>query len=522
MIKKLPALAASAAAAFLAFTALAAHAGTSPQSPSSSAAPLAADSDANLTKSLAAVAGAGTMESHAYQYLEELSDDVGGRVTGSPEATRAIAWGVEKMNAIGLANVRTEPWKISRAWARISADAELVSPIRRRLMVDSLGWVGSTPAGGVEADIVAVNAYTLEDEMKSNASSWRGKVLLMVHRGERPKDDFSSFTKFGDFLKLAHQSGAVAVIGGQGGRTSAGMHLTHTGALGFDAYYDIPVVSMAAEDQQQLERYLGRGKIVRLKINVQNRVTGGPVDSANVVGEIRGTEHPEQIIVLGGHLDSWDLASGSTDNGCGTTTTLGAAEAIIKSGAKPRRTIRFVLFTGEEEGLLGSLAYTKTHQSELPNHVAAVVLDFGQGPVTGFQLGGRKDLIPPVEKFAASLAAFGELAVDDEAEFGTDTGPFILNGIPGINLNQDSPDYKYTHHSAVDTLDKVKPDILERNATVMALAGFWIADRPDRLASPWPPEQSARMLTEKHMDVVLKALGLWPFGNLGSEPEKKD
>lgn len=512
MLRKLLLLVASAL--FLSALASSVHAGTGPKASS--------DADANLTKSLAAVAGAGTMESHAYQYLEELSDDIGARVTGSPEAGRAVSWGVEKMKAIGLENVHTEPWKLSRGWTRISADAELVSPIRRRLMVDSLGWVGSTPAGGAEADVVAVNAYKLEDEMKNNASNWRGKILLMVHRGERPKDDFSSFTKFGDFLKLAHQSGAVAVIGGQGGRTSTGMHLTHTGALGFDAYYEIPVVSMAAEDQEQLERYLGRDKSVRLKINVQNRVTDGPVDSANVVGEIRGTEHPEQIIVLGGHLDSWDLASGTTDNGCGTTTTLGAAEAIMKSGVKPRRTMRFVLFTGEEEGLLGSLAYTKTHANELPNHVAAVVLDSGQGPVTGLQMGGRKDLIPQVENFAASLQAFGELAVDDEPEFGTDTGAFILAGIPGINLNQDSPDYKYTHHSAVDTFDKVKADILDRNATIMALSGFWIADRSERLATPWPPEKTARMLTEKHMDGVLKALGLWPFGNLGAEPETKD
>ena len=325
------------------------------------------------------------------------------------------------------------------------------------------------------------------------------------------------FAKFGEFLKAAHQAGAIAVIGGQGGRKAEGMHLTHTGALGFNTYYEIPVVSMAAEDQEQLERYLARGKTVRLKMNVQNRVTDGPVDSANVVGEIRGTQNPEQIVVVGGHLDSWDLASGTTDNGCGTTTTLGAAEAIMKSGFKPRRTIRFVLFTGEEEGLLGSLAYAKTHQSEMANHVAAVILDFGQGPVTGFQMGGRDDLIPQMEGFAAALQAFGKLEVDDEPEFGTDTGPFILAGLPGINLNQDSPDYKYTHHSPVDTLDKVKPDVLDRNATVMALTGFWIADRPDRLATPWSKEKTARMLTEKHDDVFLKLFGLWPFGNLGSD-----
>jgi carboxypeptidase Q len=479
-----------------------------------------APEDATL-KALAAVAGAGTMEAHTTDFLEELSDDVGARLTGSPQAAKAIEWGIEKMNSIGLENVHTEAWQMSRGWTRISADAELVSPIHRRLMVDSLGWVGSTPAGGLESDVVLVNSYRLDQEMLENAPHWRGKILLAVPRGARSLDKFAEFVKFGEFLKAAYKAGAVAVIGGQSGSEAAGMHLTHTGILGFDTLYDIPVVSMAAEDQEQLERFLSRGKSVRLKLNVQNSVTDKPVDSANVVGEIRGTEHPEQIVVVGGHLDSWDLASGATDNGCGVSTTLGAAEAILKSGVKPRRTIRFVLFTGEEQGLLGSIAYTKIHRQEMPNHVAAVVLDNGQGPVIGLQLGGRADLIPPVQRFAASLQAFGDIGVNDDTEFDTDTGPFILAGLPAINLDQDSPDYKYTHHSAVDTFDKVRPEILDRNATVMALVSFWIADRPQRLASPWPAEKTARMLVDRREDTFLKAIGVWPFGNLGSDAENK-
>ncbi|HXN17850.1 MAG TPA: M20/M25/M40 family metallo-hydrolase [Candidatus Binatus sp.] len=471
--------------------------------------------DPATLKSLGAVAGAGMMETNTYENLRELSDDIGARVTGSPEAGKAIAWGVQKMKSAGLENVHAETWPLSRGWTRISAHAELIAPIHRPLMIDSLGWVGSTPLGGAEAEVVPVNAYQLDDEMK-NPSRWNGKILLVVHNGEAPADRMASFAKFGSFLKAAHQAGALAVIGGQGGSVAQGMHLTHTGVLGFDTYYEIPVVSMAAEDQGQLERYLDRGTTVRLKIEVQNRVTTAPVESANVVGDIRGSEHPEQIVVVGGHLDSWDLASGATDNGFGATATLGAAEAILKSGQKPRRTIRFVLFTGEEEGLLGSIAYVKTHHDEMPNHIAAIILDNGQGPVVGFQLGGHAELIPVVEKFANSLGAFGKLKVDDDVEFGTDTGPFIIAGLPGINLDQDSPEYKFTHHSAVDTFDKVQADILDRDATVMALTAFWIADRSDRLASPWPQERTAQMLVDKHRDVMLKLFGLWPFGNLGS------
>ena len=228
-------------AAFLTF---AARPAISAPGPGDHTAPL---DDATL-KALAAVAGAGTMETHTYQYLEELSDDIGARVTGSPEAAAAVAWGAEKMKSIGLENVHTEPWKLFRGWTRISADAEITAPLHRRLMVDSLGWVGSTPAGGVEAESVAVNSYDMETELKENASKWRGKVLLVIHKGTPPSDSMVAFAKFGDFLKAAHEAGAVAVIGGQGGGKSMGMHLTHTGILGFDAYYEIPVVSMAAED----------------------------------------------------------------------------------------------------------------------------------------------------------------------------------------------------------------------------------------------------------------------------------
>src|SRR5580700_8337327 len=189
--------------------------------------------DDGTLKALAGVAGAGTMETHTYQYLEELSDDIGARVTGSPEAGRAIEWGLEKMKAIGLENVHTESWELSRGWTRISADAEIESPIHRRMTIDAMGWVGSTPAGGAEADVVEVNNYQLEQELRDNAGKWRGKVLLMVQKGDKPKNGMSMFAKFGDFLRTAHQGGAVAVIGGQSGRKAEGMHLTHTGALGF-------------------------------------------------------------------------------------------------------------------------------------------------------------------------------------------------------------------------------------------------------------------------------------------------
>jgi carboxypeptidase Q len=379
-----------------------------------------------------------------------------------------------------------------------------------------MGWTGSTPAGGAEGDVVTVNLFNIADETK-NASRLNGKVVLVVAKG-KPSEDFGSlFARFGDFLKVAGKAGAIAVIGGQGGSKASGMNLTHTGILGFDADFALPVVSMTAEDQGQLERYVDSGITPRMRFNVQNTFTNGPVESANVVGEIRGRENPEQVLVVGAHLDSWDLSEGTTDNGTGSASVLEAADAIARSGMRPRRTIRFVLFTGEEQGLDGSIAYIKQHQAEMANHLGDVVLDNGQGPVKEFQLGGRDDLVASFELFAKSLANIRDIKVTDKVENGTDTLPFSIAGLPGINMDQDSPDYKYTHHSAADALEAVQPDVLAQNATLMALTAYWIADRPERFASPWPAARTAKMLVEQHQDGFLKAFKLWPFGDLGKD-----
>ena len=420
---------------------------------------------------LVKIAGEGMMDSHAFQYLTELSDDIGARVTGTPSERKAEDWGAGKMKAIGLENVHKEKYQLWRGWTRGTAQGELLEPIRRPLHVDAMGWTGSTPAGGAEGEVVAVNLFNIEEEVK-HTSQLSGKIVLVVTKGAPKKDVDSLFAIFGDFLKAADKAGAVAVIGGQGGSKAVGMNLTHTGILGFDADFAIPVVSPTAEDQGQLERYVESGKKVRVRFNVQNSFTNGPVESANVVGEIRGRENPEQVLVVGAHLDSWDLSEGTTDNGTGSASVLASAEAIVRSGMRPRRTIRFVLFTGEEQGLDGSFAYMKQHQSEMANHLGNLVLDNGQGPVREFQLGGRDDLVASFQPFAQSLSSIRNIAVTDKVESGTDTLPFSMAGLPGINMDQDSPEYKYTHHSPADALEAVNPDVLAQNATLMALAAY--------------------------------------------------
>jgi carboxypeptidase Q len=469
---------------------------------------------------LTKIAGEGLMNSHSFQFLTELSDNVGARVTGTPQAQKAVDWGLAKMRAIGLENVHAEKWQLWRGWTRGTAEAELLSPLRHKLHVDAMGWTGSTPAVGIEGEIVSVNLFDLDNERK-NLSRLKGKIVLVTTKGAPKKNFGLIFAEFGDFLRDIGNTGAVAVIGGQGGSKASGLNLTHTGILGFDRDFAIPVVSMTTEDQSQLERFIENGVSPRARFNIQNTFTNGPVDSANVVGEIRGREHPEQVLVVGAHLDSWDLSEGTTDNGTGSASVLGAAEAIAHSGMKPRRTIRFVLFTGEEQGLDGSFAYVKQHQSEMADHLGDLVLDSGQGPVNEIQLGGRDDLIESFKPFAKCLANVREIKVGDKVESGTDTLPFSMAGLPGINMDQDSPDYKYTHHSAADSLEAVKPDVLTQNATLMAITAYWIADRPERFASPWPAERTAKMLRASGEYEFLNAFHLWPFGDLGAEEKSK-
>ena len=475
--------------------------------------------EADTTKpGLVKIAGNATMDSPAFQFLTELSDEVGPRVTGSPGAQKAVDWSVAKMKSIGLQNVHTEKWNLWKGWTRGTAEATMLAPLHRPLAISAMGWTGSTPAGGIDADIATANLFDLEAEIK-NASKFRGKIVYVVAQG-KPKENFwTVFGNYASFLRQLHSAGAVAVIGGDFGFKPEGMHLTHTGILGFNVDEEIPVVSTTREDGGQIERFLGEGKNVRLHVNIQNKFTNGPVESSNVVGELVGREHPEQVVVVGGHLDSWDLSEGTTDNGVGVAAALAAADAIVKSGVRPRRTIRFVLWTGEEQGFDGSLAYMKQHASEIKDHLAAVVIDNGQGAVREFQLGGRDDLISSFDPFADSLENIREIKVTAEMELESDTAPFILAGLPGINLAQDPAEYKFTHHSEADALEAVKPDVLTQDATIMALTAYWIADRLERFASPWPRERTARMLRETGQFEKLNAFGLWTFGNLGQNTQ---
>jgi hypothetical protein len=444
----------------------------------------------------------------AFGFLEELNDRIGPRLTGSPEEAKAGEWGLRTMRAIGLQNVHPEPWQMEKGWRRGHARARMLSPFGLELSVTSYGWAGSTSQPEMEAEVVAVDSNALADEARRNATGWAGKVLL-VSPADPKRSDFLSTAQLRAFLESAVAARAVAVFRRD---RRPGTALTHTGPLSFPLLStSIPVLDITREQEQLIARILKSGTAVRLRVDVANEFTAGPVTSNNIVGEIPGSQHPEETILLGAHLDSWDLATGAIDDGFGVAAVLGAAKSIVASGVKPDRTIRVVLFTGEEEGLLGSRAYVRAHQREMKNFVCALVLDWGNGPITKFPLAGHNEMAAPLEELFRSISEVATIRTAEGYLTYTDAFAFTLAGVAGIAPLQDSSDYTLIGHSAADTLDKVNPEVLTRDAAVLAMAGIWFANSAVRAGSVFTPEKTAESLAAQR--AMLQALGLWPFSD---------
>jgi hypothetical protein len=443
----------------------------------------------------------------SYQFLSELSDGIGPRVTGSAQDARAAQWALETMRAIGLRNVHPEPWQLERGWNRGIARARLILPFPLELTVASYGWTGSTVMGGAEAGVLRVDSNALGRESRELSTTWAGKILLITAKDPKVTNPLRTMAELPGFLEAARSAGAIAVLHRD---PRPGLVLAHTGPLLFPGRLShLPVLDLAGEHESLLIRILESGKPVRMRVEIQNYFTAGAVESNNIVGEIPGSEHPEQVVVLGAHLDSWDLGTGAIDDGFGVAAVLGAAKSILSSRVTPKRTIRFILFTGEEQGLLGSRAYVQQHQAELNDLVCAIVLDWGNGPITKFMLSGHGELAEPFTNFFATIDEAASLSVGKGYLTYTDAFAFTLCGVPGIVPFQDSPNYALMGHSAADTFDKVDERILARDSALLALSGFWLANAPTRVGTRWSPAETIQRLEEQRP--FLQALGLWSF-----------
>src|SRR2546423_4284450 len=335
--------------------------------------------------------------------LRRLTDEVGGRVTGTPQTAKAVEWGVAGFRAAGV-DVHTEKYTLPVTWSEGDTRLELIGSAQFPVHVVGTGWSPAIPAGGIEAPIVDIGGGS-EQEF-ARAGNIRG-ALLLAHSeiGSTWADLFEEYLRPPPTIARAVQGGASAILW-----TSARERLLmyrHTNSL-VGQIDKIPQAVVAREDAMRLARAVAAhpGQ-VRARFSMPNRV-GGPIEQENVVGEIRGREKPDEVVILAAHLDSWELGTGALDNGCNAALVIEAARALKATGLLPRRTIRLTLFSGEEEGTLGSWSYVLRHRSELDNVVAMLTWDSGTGRTTGFSLGGRKDVADSFTRLLAQIKQFDD------------------------------------------------------------------------------------------------------------------
>jgi len=431
--------------------------------------------------------------------METIFDDIGPRLAGSPEMERATLWGVQAFRGMRTDSAWREPFDFGVGWQRGPISVTMLQPQHRELLAASWAWAPGTN-GNATGNVVYVDARTEADFNARFARKLRGAWVMLSPAAQLPNPDADQTSAAGsarlDSIRtaqaphtdqeraftaamkqeLAIRAGAAGII--RDGAKDFGLFTMSGSPSGI---LPIPEIVIGNENYSQFERLLTSGHPVRLQVNVRNSFTRQPVTQYNTVAEIRGTTHPEQVVLLGAHFDSWDLATGATDNGAGSVAVLDAARILMQAGARPARTIRFVLFGAEEEGLFGSQAYAATHKSELANFQAVLVLDNGTGRITGMALQDRDELRDMWQNMFTPLASIGPLAVRSGKKGGTDHLSFEVYGVPSFNYDQLTRGYNHTHHSQVDDLNHAIPEDIAQAATVMAINAWQLANQPELL-----------------------------------------
>lgn len=408
----------------------------------------------------------------AWERLALLGDTFGHRLSGSKALEDTIRWAAEEMKKDGLENVRLEPVKVPH-WVRGQESAEIVAPRHHTMVMLGLGNSVGTPPAGVEAEVLVVRTF---QELTVAGDRVKGRIVLFN----------APFTNYGETVQYraagpsrAASLGAVAVLVRSVG--PAGLRTPHTGALRYaEGLPQIPAAGISTEDADRLQRMQDRGTVARVRLKMEAKFLPD-ADSANVIGEIRGREHPEEIVLVGGHIDSWDVGTGSTDDGGGCVVTWEALRLIKKLGLRPRRTVRVVLFTNEENGLAGGNGYLERHKAQLPNHVMMLESDGGVFRPTGVGFTGSNAARRTIVEIATLLRGIQADRVGASGG-GADIGPSVqTGGIPSMSLEVDG-DYFLIHHTPADTIDKIDPMDMSRASAVIAVMAYVIADMPERLA----------------------------------------
>ena len=413
----------------------------------------------------------------SFEYARELTA-IGPRVTGSVTYQRAAEWAADQFRAMGLARVTLEPFTIERGWERVSARARIVAPAPRDLHVASLGWSPSTPEGGVEGEIVALDNFS--PEAIASRGPLQGRIALLPE-GDPPGDAPATAGTRRALSVALRTAGVLAMLSPD---SDPDDELSARG-FGFGTAAGIlPAAQIGRDAAETIRRDLTRGP-VRIALELINRITPGAASVNNVIADIPGRDRPDEWVLVGAHLDSWDFGTGAQDNATGVAMVLEAARAIAALKPPPRRSIRFALWGGEEQGQLGSTAYAMAHASDLDRVVAVLNTDAGTGRQIGWTSPGRDDLVRAVRPLTRDfLNELGAGTFDESLRyaFQSDGAPFILAGIPTLDLNADDTKYEDIHHKAADTMERVDARALAVGAAVVAATAYTIAETPGRIA----------------------------------------
>jgi hypothetical protein len=458
------------------------------------------------TTGVAAVIAQATEHSQLMANLQHLTDVIGPRLSGSAALRRANEWTAERFRAYGL-TVALEPYVFGVTWERGPIGLRLVEPFRRAVTGHSWAWTagtgGRTLAGPVVmTDLSSPDSFAVYKDRVRGAWVLPGPSAPVWNPDGPPPPAADTARAVEYFVRQAHlgaDTSAAAVRARKQWQIDLPYLLRTERALGTLAsgskehglmqmsgspnrVSPLPNVVISQEDYTHLERLIAAGITPRLEGTIENTLGRAPVRQWNTVAEIRGTELPGQVVILGAHLDSWDLGTGVTDNGAGVSAVLEAARALARSGARPRRTIRFILFTGEEQGLLGARAYAAAHAAEADSVQAVLVLDNGTGMIVGQALQGRDDLADTWRALLAPVEHLGAANVRSGLKGGTDHLPFTDYGIPAFNFDQHPRGYFHTHHSQSDTFDKAVEGDLKQASAVLAATALELANLGTLLA----------------------------------------
>ena len=460
--------------------------------------------------------------------LRRLTDEIGGRIPGTPAMQHAVQWGMQALSAAGADSMHTEGFEIPYSWAEgptemTAATSYQVSPTSVggatvlssfHVRAVSVAWAPAL-APVKHVPVVDVGAGTEADFKK--AGDVTGKIVL-VHTVvlKTWADLFAEYANAPPVIDLAVKARVKAVAFMATREHDILYRHTNSFAGEIDR---IPQVLVAREDGERIGRLLASGHPVWADLSIPNHL-GGPIKTADVVAEIRGSEKPDEFVILGAHLDSWELGTGALDNGCNAALVVDAMRAIKASGLKPRRSIRFILFSGEEEGLLGSRAYAIAHRPELDKAAGVIIYDSGTGKTTGFSSGGRKDVLDTGKRILAPLQQFGVTDLKTDMEWGTDHFDFMLEGVPTFVADQDEANYLENYHAVSDTYDKVDFVQLKKDVAEAAEFAFALANLPEKIGPRFTHAQIDESIRETHSVEAFKAAGIWDAwesGKLGRQ-----